>query len=369
MPTVLAEDFEYDGLPVFRLNKIRRKYRDIFIKMINSGQIKIEDVKVCPCGHNKFVNISNKDRFGLPFRNMLCCQCGLLITNPRIAESSLERYYREVYHPLIVGLEKGEVAEHLVSVHQGEQIYYWCEPFLSSGGKESLKILEIGCATGSNLTSFAKKAGENGFHFELFGSEYEEENARAAMQKGINIITGGLGAIVKSGIKIDIIILSHVFEHLIDLSLCLKQLKEILNSNGFIYVEVPGFMNKEILTNWYGNNFIDYTVHAHIYNFNLASLKYIFELSGYEMIHGDEFIRAIFKLSQKEKGEYIEPPKSNYADTISYINNIPAKNNIMKGSFPFFLKHFLKKHYFNSFIRKIYYNNIQEKFDLSRIPL
>lgn len=356
MVEILVEKFKYNGVPSFPLNKIRRKYRNLFIKMINSGEIALEEVGVCPCGNDKFVNISGQDRFGLPFRNMLCCECGLLITNPRIAAGSLENYYKDIYHPLVVGLEKGEVADFLVSEHQGEQIYAWCESFILNSGMASLKVFEVGCAGGANLIDFAKKAKEKGIHCELFGSEYEEDNARVASQKGIGIISGGLEAVIQGGLKFDVIILSHVFEHVIDIKLFLNQVRRILSTGGFVYIEVPGVMNKEIMEKWYNNDFLDYAVHAHMYNFSLASMEYICGLNGFGMMKGDEFVRAVFKYDP-EKSHGLLSPKWNTDNVIKSLNAYCAEKSGDCKSFARRIK---------DAIIFIYYSLVQAKVDHSR---
>lgn len=354
MPKALVGWFEYDGLPVFRLNKTRRKYRNIFIKMINSGSILLEELKICPCGNSKFINISNKDRFGLLFRTMICRRCGLLITNPRIIEGFLPKYYKEVYQPLVVGIEKGKVADYLVSEHQGREIYNWCETLLSNTDKSHIKVLEIGCGSGANLIDFAKQAEENrGLKCDLFGTEYEEDAAGVARKNGIKMVEDNLDTIAKSKMKFDLIILSHVFEHFIDLNLFLQLIKNILTPGGFIYSEVPGLMNKEMLMKWYDNNFIDYIVHAHMYNFNMASLKYIFNLNGYELLKGDEFIRAIFALS-KESECKVELPTSNCEEIISYL----------KGNFPESKRHPNSvSRLIKDYLWKFYYLYIQDRPD------
>ena len=79
--------------------------------------------------------------------------------------------------------------------------------------------------------------------------------------------------------KFDLVILSHVFEHFIDLKMALDKLKLVLADNGMVYIEVPGIMtlNKKRVYNF---DFLRYTIHAHVYNFNLSSITRILNDNG-----------------------------------------------------------------------------------------
>ena len=57
--------------------------------------------------------------------------------------------------------------------------------------------------------------------------------------KGFNIFEGGIEEIGKVGIQPDLVILSHVIEHIPDLNDALRALKENLKLGSFVYVEVP----------------------------------------------------------------------------------------------------------------------------------
>lgn len=124
----IMPSFDNDGLPVFSLTPLRRKYRNIFIKKIMRGEIKLEAVTVCLCGNDTFINISNKDRFGLPFKTKICKYCSLIITDPRISGDSISKYYKEIYYPLVLNIEPGNTLDNIVSELQGEKIYNWLKP-------------------------------------------------------------------------------------------------------------------------------------------------------------------------------------------------------------------------------------------------
>jgi SAM-dependent methyltransferase len=71
----------------------------------------------------------------------------------------------------------------------------------------------------------------------------------------------------------DVIILSHVIEHLFNGDLVLEKLLTKLKSNGFIYVEYPGIKSTQLPSMKGTLNFFDDITHIRIYN-----LKEIFNL-------------------------------------------------------------------------------------------
>jgi len=312
-----------------RIRKNKKYYKGILKALIKTKEIKLEKVLACPCGGREFVKITNKDRFGLPFSSVICERCGLIITNPRIAEESLPRYYREIYYPLVLGTLENTIMENIVCENQGEKIFLYCKDIINGIGTDKIKILEIGCASGFNLTTFERLARERNIICELWGTEYEESNADVARKKGIRIIDGEFDSV--KGVNYDLIIMSHVLEHIIDINACLQKIKNVLSDNGLLYVEVPGLMNMELMEKDYNGNYRTFSVHAHMYNFNLTSLGYIARINGYELIKGNEDVRTIFKIS-KECDRNIPLPALNCRNILLHIKkNLSSRKIIRRG--------------------------------------
>lgn len=276
-------------------DKARGRSRVEFINLINKRDIKLEKVKSCACGNEDFVRVSYEDRFALPFGTKVCRRCGLVVTDPRISEESLTRYYKEIYFPLVVGGAGGDIIQDLVSDDQPEKIYRKAGHIISGLGIKGADICEIGCASGSNLTGFARLAARGGVKCRLYGSEYEDKYAATAADKGITMVSGGVEDVARHGEKFDLIILSHVFEHMIDLKGALKAIRSALKEGGALYIEVPGILNGEMMQKWYGGDYSVYCVHAHMYNFNLASLNHILAGGGFGLIDGDESVSALYR--------------------------------------------------------------------------
>ena len=81
--------------------------------------------------------------------------------------------------------------------------------------------------------------------------------------------------------KFDKIFLFHVIEHIEKPMDFLENLKQLLNENGKIYIEVPNVDDVMVKT-FKCRPFIEhYYKKAHIFNFNEKGLKYIFECIGF----------------------------------------------------------------------------------------
>jgi len=286
--------YTFDGIPAFRLNPLRRRYRRKFLNLIQNDRIRLKSVSECACSNTSFYPIAFKDRFGLPFNNQMCDRCGLLILNPQMTDDSLEVYYKEIYHPLVVGTPKGVLLDDLVYERQGDVIFTFTHKCINS---ELINVCEVGCAGGNNLIVFRDSANQKGIRCKLYGCEFEDHYVSQARQRGIQITNKGTESLVSFGVKFDLIILSHVFEHFTDLEKELSILKGVLSNEGLLYIEVPGLMNLER----YNSDLIDYLVHAHNYNFNLASLRNVLVSNGFALVNGNERVQGLFRIEKNNR--------------------------------------------------------------------
>lgn len=282
--------------PLF-VNDITNKYVDLLLNDIKKGKLLLETISNCACGSNDLEIIEKKDRFGLAFNSLICNKCGLINTNPRIKEESLEYYYKNLYHYLTFDTESLENIKSLFSDNQGNKIYNIVKDHLES--KESIKVLEIGCGTGSVLNEFKNEAEKDKIKVTLFGTEYNDQCVENCIKNGINILSNNLESIESCELKYDLIILSHVFEHFINLNKNLNIINNLLKEDGILYIEVPGVQS--IHNNkYYKSSFIKYLSHAHIYNFSLEALKTILSQNNFICLYGNQNVESIFKKGSTE---------------------------------------------------------------------
>jgi len=286
-----------------KLNDVTKKYKELLLKDIESKKILLETVEECICCKNKtFEKLLDVDRFDLPFGSYICKSCGLVTTSPRIKQESLPYYYDKYYHPLNYGKENLDNQTALFKKGQGEKIFDTLYPYIQN--KSNLKILEVGAGVGNVLEEFKDKAVDNSINIELYGTEYSHDCIVQCMRKGLNMIEGNAQSVLNLNQKFDIIILSHVFEHFIDLENELSILKKLLKKNGLLYIEVPGILTIHDKP-YYNFSFLGYSVHAHMYNFSSITLQNIVNKYGFIQVESNETVEAIFKLENNSQTELV----------------------------------------------------------------
>ena len=276
-------------------NEVSKDYVEKFKVAVETGEIKLMPVERCWCGSKDLEIVSAFDRFGLDFSTHICKKCGLVRVAPFIDQASLKNYYETYYHPIHFGKVSLQDSSALFRKGQGLKVYNRVKGFIDH---TAISVLEIGVGTGSVLCEFKEAAGADGHSVEELGTELNEECIKRAKQNGIQVIFGGIDEAIETRKKFDLVILSHVFEHFIDLNAELKKLKQVMTEKGIVYVEVPGLMTLHKKSE-YQFDYIGYVTHAHVYNFNLTSLTHVFNCGGFELLSGNEEVEAVFRLGKQ----------------------------------------------------------------------
>ena len=277
--------FNDQGIP---LSGVRRDAFNKLNKKIYYRELKIELVDKCFCGSEDFRELSQYDRFGLPFGTQICRSCGLTTQTLRLNPVSLPLFYDEIYWPLVMGSNN---PDYLTAPKDNRWVSYILKHISSENSQ--LEVFEIGCGSGNRLASIKKEIEALGIGVHATGCDYSESALSVAQKKGIDIVHGGLEEIACTG-KADVVILSHVFEHFPDLAMAIKRLSNIAHDDSIIYVEVPGVNDLENKRE-YLYNYQLYSVLAHTYNFSLKTLSMVLKTGGFSLVEGDEYVHAIFK--------------------------------------------------------------------------
>ncbi|RLJ01835.1 MAG: hypothetical protein DRP10_03030 [Candidatus Aenigmatarchaeota archaeon] len=66
-------------------------------KKIKEGIYLFENVPCCVCGGENFELLSEKDRYGLYVPVVICKDCGLIYTNPRMTQDAFNQFYELEY--------------------------------------------------------------------------------------------------------------------------------------------------------------------------------------------------------------------------------------------------------------------------------
>ena len=203
----------------------------------------------------------------LSYKVFGCPKCGMMYAGNLVKSQELDQYYAK--------MSRYE-GDSFVLSDKVKQFYNHTADFILTQVSNENSVMDIGCAFGGLLASLKDK----GFT-KLNGLEFSEKNARYAWEHyAIKVINGGLGIGYVPSEKYDLVILSGVLEHLVDLHEVLEEIKLYLNKGGRLFLSVPDladFANHADL-------FQEFSV-EHINYFNIHSLSVLLGSHGFSLVH------------------------------------------------------------------------------------
>jgi hypothetical protein len=224
----------------------------------------------CFCGESGYKIVSHVTRHENNFFTVQCKSCGTLRINPYLTDESIDLYYKDIYGKIKrQGISSPELYE-----KQKNTSKFLCN-FLTKNIHitESTKILDFGGGTGGRLDEILSLCPPSIIEHDLQHYEY-------ALNHGFKPHN--------SNDKYDIIVLSHVLEHINDpVSFLRNAICPLLVDGGFLYVEVPYLSNKRSILP---------DLHlAHKFYFTEESLDYLLYLVGFvnKFNHKDSFAKGV----------------------------------------------------------------------------
>lgn len=140
--------------------------------------------------------------------------------------------------------------------------------------QRDLAIFDIGCGVGYLLETLQTHGYSNLFGVDPSLSCVDLLNDK----KGIKCEQGSISAIPFHNQYADIVILSHIIEHLLDLETALQSVANKLVPNGKVYVEVPDSTRYEKFSNGCPLRFFYF---QHIIHFDAHHLRNLFSSKGF----------------------------------------------------------------------------------------
>jgi len=175
--------------------------------------------------------------------------------------------------------------------------------------KESAFIFEMGCGGGGILKVFQ----ENGFQVQGIDIDAQYVD-RGRRELGLNLSTESIENVVWEKTP-DIVILSHVLEHLPDPEAELRKLSKRIDDKTLLYVAAPGTKNFFVASKHI--RLMHHFEFAHLYYFTLTSLTNLLGKVGFERVYGDETISSLFK--KQHKAVTFSDKASDYQATLRYL--------------------------------------------------
>jgi len=167
-----------------------------------------------------------------------------------------------------------------------EIIFHWIEDNIKKyeKNKKNLKILDIGCGWGYDLTGLL----EISKNIELYGIEIDDEKIAACQQKNIMIfkINCETDRIPVNDNFFDVIIINQVLEHTKEIFFICSEISRVLNKQGILIIGVPNlasFHNRILLFFGYQPTCIK-LMGPHVRGFTAPSLKNFISIENYFIV-------------------------------------------------------------------------------------
>ena len=227
---------------------------------------------LCPVCNSKSINplltvkdhtVSKED-----FVIWQCNNCTLRFTQDAPVETAISKYYKSPDYISHTNSDKGL----LNKIYQRVRNYTLqkkAKLVISSTAMLQGKLLDVGCGTGGFLNAMKKES------WTVTGLEPDEE-VRSLAKKLYNLNVFDSYSISSLSINsFDAITLWHVLEHVHDLHQYIDQLKELLKSNGKLFIAVPNYQSLD--ADIYRLKWAAYDVPRHLYHFTPKAMHVLME--------------------------------------------------------------------------------------------
>lgn len=182
-----------------------------FCNLCNS-ETKFEFIRDYPNQHKVFDNL----------KLWRCKECGVIFALPYLSEKDLDYYYEDVW-------KTSDDANIVYEIQASERVKYIHKHI---GDRDFLRVLDIGSGHGILYDSFLQRYGK----VEFYATELNPDNRKRLEQKGI-VVKRSIDELKET--KFDIICLCSVLEHLTYPYIFLKDALELLDENGYLFIELP----------------------------------------------------------------------------------------------------------------------------------
>jgi len=279
----------------------------------------MENVNCTLCGSGVKEILETRARYGLQVNTVICKVCGLVFISPRMTLKEYDEFYSSpAYRKLYSSMEMPTKEMDERSLRGAEEKFSFFSRSINMSRFGKKKFLDIGCSAGYLPFVFHKR------DWEAEGLEPTRTFAEHGRKKfGLNIMTGLVENTKFKG-KYSFITLIHVFEHITDPHAVLRKLRNLLDADGILYIEVPNVQE------FYGR-FEQSCDIAHPYYYSPATLSAVLKMNGFDIVKliSGSSVRLFAK-----KGTPAKVKVSEYAKTLDILRKL-RRNYYLKGYFIF----------------------------------
>jgi len=236
---------------------------------------------VCEAASDRRIFVKNGGTY------VKCGACGMVYLNPVFTDNALRTYY-----------ENNTSVQASAHVNESEfyrSIYskglHSAEKFAKAGS-----ILDIGCSSGFFL-DIAKVSG-----WQTYGIELNRSEIQIAREKGHKVWSTAIEEI-RFDTKLNVITMWDVFEHIKAGRQYLQSLKNLLDNNGLVFLQIPSAASLAARVLQERCNMFDGIEHVNLYTPRTISV--LCEKAGFEILHFETVIDELQVL--KKYLDYEDP--------------------------------------------------------------
>jgi len=281
-------------------------------KKIKNGIYEFEEVPCPVCKEQRFELFAKKDRYGLYMPVVICKDCGLIQTNPRMNQISYNEFYNVEYRKLYIGTESPTDNFFKDQYNYGQGIFEYLRNNSIINSFQDLFVLEVGCGAEGILRYFEEKGCR------VKGIDLDQSYIECGTHHYDFDLSVGTIDTLEIDERPDLIIYSQVLEHILTPDKELRTVYKIMSDEGRLYVEVPGVKN---LMNSYEMDFLQLLQNAHTYHFTLESLTNLLKMNYFDLLLGNEKINSVF-IKSKNHANYSDAIVNDYSNVMAYIQKV-----------------------------------------------
>lgn len=300
------EPFASLSKPLQRISDAQLNLVKEFNSNIAKNKVVFEEVP-CLCGCLEFELIASVDRYAILQKTVICTNCGLIQSNPRMTRGQYSDFYSsDLYRRCYEGEDYIQTLGNR-KYEDSSVIHIFEEVDKVRKILSGVTVIELGAGGGWNLLPFMKAGAI------VRGLEYSPSLVELGRKHGIDMAQGDVSGI--TGIY-DVVILNHVLEHLPDPVGSLKNIAKHMHDGSIIYIGVPNIMNFSM----------SQLQSAHTYYFTPWTFEYFCSQAGLMLIKkGPAQGTHMFGIFKKGVSVNVKGPKKHYLKMWFYLRIIGLK--------------------------------------------
>ena len=203
---------------------------------------------------------------------MVCRECGFVFQNPTLEETDLAELYGQNYRTF----DPPSDYQQSQAVY-GQVLCEWVERRIGPGGRR--RVLDIGCAAGFFLGAFRQRG------WDVVGIDANPRWVEWGRHHlGLDLRTGFFDEQTFPGEQFDLILFSHVLEHLPDPEPTLRAIRAKLRRGGYLFIGAPNvFLPPK--KNLQGN----FMARPHVCLYSPRTVQRVLAKAGLQVAHCDNW--------------------------------------------------------------------------------